>query len=95
MTAPKPLTDAEKAQILALHADGHSCRAIARETGRSFTACAKVVRDAGRATKTGQTADPLIPASARPADNKIASIRRFDLLFKYPHLLKTLISTVS
>ena len=71
MTAPKPLTDAEKSRILALHADGHSCRAIARETGRSFTACAKVVRDAGRATKTGQTADATAARIARANESRL------------------------
>lgn len=57
MPAPTPITDAERRAILAHHANGLSARAIARETGRSFTACARIVREAGLATDTTQTAE--------------------------------------
>lgn len=56
MSAPKPLTDAERETILARHASGLSCRQIAKEVGRSHTVCARIVRESGAKTDTAQTA---------------------------------------
>lgn len=57
MAAKTPITDAERAAILDLHAAGLSARAIARSVGRSYSACARVVRESGAKTDTTQTAD--------------------------------------
>ena len=74
MSAPKPLTDAEKETILALHTSGLSCRQIAKEVGRSFTVCARVVRQAGVKTDTRQTAEATATRMSRVTEGKLDRI---------------------
>lgn len=45
--APKPLTAAERDRIAALHAEGATCTAIARDLGRSKSTVAKAAKAAG------------------------------------------------
>lgn len=70
MAANKPVTNAEKARILELHATGMSRNDICRETGRAAATVTKTVRDAGRsfdrtATKAATEAKKADAASLR------------------------------
>lgn len=51
----KPITPEQRAQILALHAAGHSCQSIARETGLSAQTVSKYAREAGRSFDRAKT----------------------------------------
>jgi len=65
----RPVTDAERERVAALHADGLSCAAIARELGRSRSTISRIARDAGlpfdRAQTRTATAARQVDAKAR------------------------------
>lgn len=77
MPRPAPLTDADRARILELHAQGMSRNDIHRETGRSAAAVTKVVHDAGLSFDRSATA---AATEARKAD---LAARRASLREKY------------
>jgi hypothetical protein len=68
MAAPRRVTQAERDEILRLHAAGKSRNDIMRATGRSAHIVTKTVKDAGLSfDRTGQVA---AATAARQADNK-------------------------
>lgn len=51
------VTEGERARVLALHAEGLSCRAIARTVGRSASTVSGIVETAGERFDTATTAE--------------------------------------